>query len=112
MRCPPLAVEWAIGATGMGWQDYYAGAVDEVAIYGTALSPAAVKAHYDAAVTTPVPPVTLTIGRPGGVTTVTWSGGTLQQADTLIGPWSDMASATSPYLPPAGPAVKFYRVKL
>jgi hypothetical protein len=109
---PPIGSEWAIGATGMGWQDYYAGAVDEVAIYGTALSPTAVKAHYEAAVNTPVTPLTLTISRPGGVTTITWSSGTLQQADTLSGPWSDMASATSPYTPPAGPAVKFYRVKL
>jgi hypothetical protein len=37
---PVTEGEWAIGATGMGWGDFYTGLVDEVAIYGTALSAA------------------------------------------------------------------------
>jgi hypothetical protein len=101
--------EWAIGATGMGWGDFYTGQVDEVAIYGTALSAATVKAHYYVGHNGPV---SLAITRPGGVTTVTWPAGTLQQADAVTGPWSDLASASSPYNPPAGPTKKFYRVRL
>jgi hypothetical protein len=34
--------------------------------------------------------------------------GELQSADTLLGPWSDVAN-TSPYTVPAGKAAKFYR---
>jgi hypothetical protein len=38
------------GATydGSGWGEFLDGSVDEVAIYSTALSPARIKAHYDA----------------------------------------------------------------
>ena len=40
---------WAIGSTGLGWADNFTGSVDEVAIYGKALTAGQVKAHYDAA---------------------------------------------------------------
>src|SRR5207248_10535352 len=38
--------ECAIGATGMGWADFYTGGIDEAAIYSTALSANTGKAHY------------------------------------------------------------------
>ena len=38
--------DWAVGATGEGWADNFNGAIDQVAIYSTALSPYRVAAHY------------------------------------------------------------------
>ena len=106
---PVSGAEWAIGATGMGWGDFYTGQLDEVAIYGTALSAATVKAHYYVGQNGTV---RLSITRQGGVPTVTWPAGTLQQADAVTGPYTDLTSASSPYNPPVGPAKKFYRVRL
>ena len=86
--------DWAIGAAAYGWADDFAGAIDEVAIYNKALSPSAIAAHYSAAQTVPV---TLNIELSSGKPTITWSSGTLQQANSLSGPWADVPSATSPY---------------
>jgi len=104
---PVTGGEWAIGATGMGWADYYTGLVDEVAIYGTALPAGAVSGHYYASQHATAPTLGITLA--GGVT---WPAGVLQQADSLSGPWSNLSSAASPYPLPVGPAKKFYRVKL
>ena len=73
----PLAVngpEWAVGATGMGWGDFFAGSVDEVAVYGTALSATTVKAHYYVGQNGEV---TMTITHSGGTIAVNWPAGTL-----------------------------------
>ena len=102
--------EWAIGSTGMGWEGFFAGAIDEVAIYNTALTPATVQAHYYVATSGAV---SLAITQSGGTVTVHWPAGTLQHADALTGSWSDVPGATAPsYSPAAGPTKKFYRVKL
>jgi hypothetical protein len=39
------------------------------------------------------------------------SGGTLQGADDLDGPWTDIPGATSPYCVPASEARRFYRAR-
>jgi len=102
--------DWAIGAAAYGWADDFAGAIDEVAIYNKALSPSAIAAHYSAAQTVPV---TLNIELSSGKPTITWSSGTLQQANSLSGPWADVTSATSPYSPPTTTGASiFYRLKL
>ncbi|HXG49250.1 MAG TPA: HYR domain-containing protein [Methylomirabilota bacterium] len=55
--------------------------------------------------------------RPGPLTIeraicVRWScGGTLQSADNVEGPWTDLPGATSPYCVPASEAKRFYRVR-
>jgi hypothetical protein len=107
---PVTGGEWAIGATGMGWGDFYSGEVDEVAIYGTALSANTVKAHYYVGQNGTV---SLNITNSGGVISVSWPAGTLQQADAPNGTWSDvLPTPSNPYHPPAGPTKKFYRVRL
>jgi PKD repeat protein len=40
----------AIGRTGASSSDYFSGRIDEVAVYGTALTPARIQAHYSAAI--------------------------------------------------------------
>jgi hypothetical protein len=106
---------WAIGARGK-WKravDYpfggldrqFAGAVDEVAIYNTGLTPARVQAHYAESLQG------LTISNPGGQVTLNWVLGTLVSSTNVTGPYQPVAGAISPYHPPAGPARQFYRIK-
>ena len=106
---PVTGAEWAIGATGMGWADFYTGQVDEVAIYGTGLPASTINGHYYVGKNGTV---SVSATHSGSTVTITWPAGTLQQADTASGPYADLTSATSPYSPPAGQAKKFYRVKL
>ncbi|MGC3957785.1 MAG: LamG domain-containing protein [Verrucomicrobiota bacterium] len=109
---------WAIGARGR-WEDMdvlnsgldrqFQGKIDEVAIYDRALSSDAVKAHYFAgAFNMP----TIKIARVGSDVILTWLGGTLQQADSVTGSYTDVVGAQSPYAIPANAASKFFRVKM
>jgi len=44
--------------------------------------------------------------------TITWlDGGTLLQADSVLGPWTDIPLATSPYTTAASASQKFYRLR-
>lgn len=99
---------WAIGSTGNGWAEGYAGGIDEVAIYGTALTPAQVAAHYAAASGVVA---TIGISRSGADVTLTWSGGTLQESATVNGTYTDVAGAVSPLTLTAPKATRFYRLK-
>jgi hypothetical protein len=51
------------------------------------------------------------IQRSGGNVTLSWSYGTLLQADEITGPWTTN-SAVSPYSTPASGSRKFYRLIL
>jgi hypothetical protein len=58
-------------------------------------------------------PVSLLIRRNGSNVELVWQSGTLQQADTVTGPWTNVPGASAPYqivAPTAGR--KFYRVQL
>lgn len=101
---------WAIGSTGSGWENYFTGTVDEVAIYGKALSADQVLAHYNAGVSGDQS-LALSIGLSGGAVTLTWAAGTLQAADILGGTYGDVSGAQSPYLPPLTSNMKFYRLR-
>jgi hypothetical protein len=58
-------------------------------------------------------PVLLVIRPNGGVLELIWQSGTLQQADTVTGPWTNVPGASAPRhaVTPAG-GRKFYRVQL
>jgi hypothetical protein len=121
----PVNAEWAIGSTGDGWPEvddantaegpleFFAGSIDEVAIYNIALSPAIIAAHYFVGQNGPV---SLTIvHNANGTVTVTWPAGVLQQADSVTGPYSNVLvtgnPATSPYNTATG-TKKFYRASM
>ena len=106
---PVTEAEWAIGATGMGWADFFTGAIDEVAIYDKALSPSQVQTHYNSAT---VSAVTLHITKSGSSYVITYDAGTLQSSPTVNGTYNPVPGATSPYTVPAGTSVIFYRLKL
>ena len=102
--------DWAIGATGNGWANNYAGGIDEVAIYSTALSARQIATHYlmGKAGTTAI-----TIAKSGTSVTITWPAGTtLQEAASVTGTFTDVAgSPGSPLTIPAA-GTKFYRWRL
>ncbi len=94
---------------GSGWADNFAGSIDEVAIYKRCLSAAQVKAHYDAATASAVS--NLSFARTAGGLRLTWTGGTLQSADTFNGSYTDVAGSASPFDVSASAAAKFYRLR-
>jgi len=108
---PVTGAEWALGATGMGWADFYAGGIDEVAIYNKGLSASQIQAHYNSAnsAATPAP---LSISRSGNSYVITYSSGTLVSSPTANGQYNNVAGATSPYTIPPGTKTTFYRLKL
>jgi hypothetical protein len=58
------------------------------------------------------PPLgTLTITHSGPNITITWVGGVLQSAPTILGPWTDVPGATSPYVTSVIGNHKFYRLR-
>lgn len=106
-----LAVDnagWAIGSTGNGWDQAFAGLIDEVGIYGEALSAARVAAHY-AAATGAVSK--LSIARSGNQVILTWTGGILQESTVVTGGFADSVGAVSPLTITAPTATKFYRLR-
>jgi len=103
--------DWAIGSTGSGWADNFAGAIDEVAIYRKALGAAQVKAHYDAATATDVAPSKLAFEKTATGLRLAWTGGILQKSASLNGGFTDVQGASSPYDVPAADAAAFYRLR-
>jgi hypothetical protein len=115
---PVTGGEWAIGATGMGWGDFYTGLVDEVAIYGTALSAATIQTHYNVAQNGAVAPNFNPPVFKNGQLTISWTGtGTLLQSTNVALPMSQWTTVpgnpTSPYrVTPATAGPRwFYRLK-
>lgn len=83
------------------------GSIDDVAFYNKALSLQQIQAHY-------LSTVRLTAVRSGNTLTLSWPFGTLQQADTVDGAYSEVNGAASPFpitLTPGG-TQKFYRVQM
>ena len=96
--------DWAIGSTGNGWANNFAGAVDEVAIYNTALTPAQVASHYSAAC-----PLTITYS--GGNVTLNWCSGTLQAAGNVSGTYTNVSGASAPSYTTSASGRAFFRIQ-
>ena len=108
---------------------FFTGALDEIAIWNRILRPDEVATLASGAplslptdggtVTPPLPPIPDT-GNPGDISgiertsdttaTIEYTG-TLQSADTVSGPYSDVAGATSPFTVNLENAPKFYRAR-
>ena len=103
--------DWAVGSTGEGWADNFQGAIDEVAIYNTALSAAQVSTHYLVAKSGTVVFTILPSGNHS--VTITWPAGTtLQQSATVNGTYTDVPGSPVSPLTIAASGTKFYRWKL
>ena len=107
----PISCDWGIGSgTGQAYGRFFTGSIQDVAIYNKALSPLQIRNHYLAGeYGTANPPLQVTYS--GGLVTLTWPAGTLQQSTNVPGPYVDVPGATSPFNPPGGHSQQFYRVK-
>jgi acyl-CoA thioesterase-1 len=93
----------------------FKGGIDEVALYGSALSDALVQKHYSIGSSPPVPfeddadpNIGITRGEDGQLT-ITWEGGTLETSEDLE-TWTPLPAAVSPLVvEPSG--TKFYRAR-
>lgn len=108
---PVMNGDWAVGSTGNGWANNFAGGVDDAAIYSTALTPSQVANHY---VVGKAGTAALTITHAtGNNVTITWPAGTtLQQSSLVTGTYTNTpGSPVSPLTIPAS-GTKFYRWSL
>ena len=95
----------------------YTGRLDELALYNSVLSPEDISFHYTIG-TTPVDPIAppsdaafTSVSFADGNITLQWDGSaTLQSADSVNGPWTDVPDASSPFSEAAGADQKFYRL--
>lgn len=111
---------WAIGARGRWHRAFgifagavfpdrpFTGGIDEVALYGYSLSGERIAAHYSMGVLGANP---ISIVHSGTDVIITWPAGTLQEADDVTGPYTDVG-AGSPLTTPASATKKFYRIRL
>ena len=80
-----------------------------MAIYNVALSASRIAAHYSAGLTsTPQ----FAISASGGTVTITWSTGTLQEATSVTGPFTNVPGAPASPLTVPATGTKFYRLLL
>jgi lysophospholipase L1-like esterase len=98
---------WVIGAE-FNEGRHFQGSIDEVAIYNHALSPSRILTHYQTGLYFSH---ALSIGATNGALSISFQAGTLQQADSVTGPYADLTGVSSPYQPPKTGASKFYRLK-
>src|SRR5204863_4534803 len=94
-----------LDATG----NYFAGNIDEVALFDKALSATQIATLYSVATNGPVQ---LQIRQLGPSTVLTWSYGNLQSADQPSAAFSDVPSATSPWTNTFTVQRKFFRVRV
>ena len=116
---------WSIGAQnnddGTSLQaPYFWGQIQDVAIYGYALSPQTIQQHYQlglAGVYTNLPTPSLSIQSSNGNAILSWTGGNLVTATNLGGPWTyltnlDSSVVTSPYTVAETNAAQYFAASL
>jgi hypothetical protein len=99
-----------IGAGGVSSSPayFFSGVIDEVAFYTNVLSEANVAAHYAIGA-----PPALGFQQQTNTLLLNWTGGALQQATQLSGPWSNVVGAVPPFqiVPSTTNALMLFRVK-
>jgi glucose/arabinose dehydrogenase len=93
------------------------GSIDELRVYAGVLTSNDVTTSFNAgpnAIVAPgsTPQIRISISLSGAQPILSWPIGTLEQADEVTGPWTELPTAISPYSPPAAPAKKFFRARL
>ena len=93
------------------------GSIDELRIYAGVLTATDVANTFNAGPNTLVTPdsapqVTINISIASGHLVLSWPFGTLEQADEILGAWTSLPSATSPYTPVPSASKKFFRLRL
>ena len=86
---------------------YFEGVIDEVAVYRTALSGAAITNLFSGLL--PPPSVSITIESVGSGVKLTWPQGTLLESSSVLGPWATN-NGTSPLIINNPTGSKFFKV--
>jgi len=94
-----------IGGDPVGDDRTFNGRVDEVAIFGSALTEAQIEDLVA------LPPLSLSIERSGNEVILTWPSGTLYFSEDLSGPWTPLEGVTSPLIFESVVPREFYRVQ-
>ena len=89
---------------------YFGGAIAQAAIFTNALTLAQIQATYQAAVTPPLPTLSI-LGQNGNQLQLSWNYGILQGATNVTGPYLDLTNVNSPESILMTNAVQFYRVR-
>lgn len=98
---------------GQGTQERWRGLADEIAVFDRALTPAEVQTVFDlgqAGSALAAPPLKVVVERLASGLKLTFEG-TLQSADAITGPWTDLTGQTSPAEIQFTGSAKFYRIK-
>jgi hypothetical protein len=85
---------------------YFQGLIDEVRVFS--VTPGLFSTN-DLLLASAPPTLTVGILPAGTNMVILWSGTTLQQADSLNGPWTTITNATAPWLTPITGAAQFFR---
>jgi hypothetical protein len=91
--------DWAIASAGEGWTDYFAGSIDNPAIYNKALTAAQILQHYNSGVGTAAELKITITSRTVNSMTISWTGGSgkylIQKKTDLGSPtWTNFRSTT------------------
>jgi hypothetical protein len=98
------------GATEGNGNYFFEGDVDEPAIYNKVLTPEQIILHYLGGITAAKAP-SITLARQGANLTLTWGTGSLESAGSVLGPWTAVANASSPYSVTPNQSARFYRLR-
>ena len=91
---------------------FFAGVIDEVAVYQKALSQDRILTHFVTALTARPQQIAVDIRLTQSSVILSWPSGVLQEVAELTGTWTDLTNAASPYtVNPLSAARKFYRVR-
>ena len=102
---------WAVGSTGMGWTNDFAGTIDEVAIYDKALSASQIAAHYVVGTAGTTALTAVSAGQ--GKVAITWPAGTtLQESSTVNGAYTAVSNSPISPLTVSPTGTRFYRWSL
>lgn len=93
------------------------GSIDELRIYAGVLTSNDVANSFNAGPDAVLavgsnPRIKVSVTHFGSQPILSWPLGTLEQADELIGPWTALPLATSPYAPPIVGTKKYFRVRI
>lgn len=113
---PPKAASIGQDPTGT-YGETGTGDIDDLGVFRKALTPLEAASIYIAAVSNNLSyvngSVTLSVQKVGNQVQLTWLSGTLQSADDVTGPYTDVTpTATSPYSVSPTATKKFYRLRL
>ena len=91
---------------------FFAGVIDEVAVYPKVLSQERILTHFVTALTARPQQIAVDIRLTQSSVILSWPSGVLQEVAELTGTWTDLTNAASPYtVNPLSAARKFYRVR-